>query len=520
MKRNLIKLISALTIGAGALCAIPVITTSCNTPTSKVTDFGVENKYVRDLMPEMIFVKGISINWACDLCKHIVDKDGKLINDTDKIGITCENLPTGLTFTYDKAHKNIRIKGVCNEIIKEDLIFDITYSESSQTLKLACNFEVQQEVDFPEAWLQADTTTVGALKTSGQLSLGTIQKEFLKCNTLRIPIRAYNGSSYVDLTSIGNDCFADASTKKAKIPDNAHIHVVFDDGEGSDASKITNIGVEAFMFCSGVKSVQFPKSLTTIADSAFQGCSKLTSISFPNKLTSIGRKAFAECRDICSVNIVDNITTLTDEAFLDCWGIEEFRIGSGTTTIGTNMLKESPITDLSVDENNTKIGFTGNLGPKAKVVLDKDSTTGQVPDFTSTSTSDETSKARGCMACGEIDLSGITGKSLLANAFSGCCGITSIIIPTGFTINGFAFYSCSGIDEIHFKGTFEEFKQLTFGNYWIGGRTLPHYGTIYAKTAKDAQDIKNWLLTEGLKDKKITRLGIEDWYCAANPENL
>ena len=49
---------------------------------------------------------------------------------------------------------------------------------------------------------------------------------------------------------------------------------------------------EAFYYCSSLRSLVLPDSVTSIGDSAFCGCRSLTDIVIPDSVTSIGHCAF------------------------------------------------------------------------------------------------------------------------------------------------------------------------------------------------------------------------------------
>ena len=72
--------------------------------------------------------------------------------------------------------------------------------------------------------------------------------------------------------------------------------------ETIDLSKVTDIGKEAFMGCSGITSVTLSERLTTINDYAFYGCSAISKITIPNSVVKIGTYAFGRCGEL-TVNI-------------------------------------------------------------------------------------------------------------------------------------------------------------------------------------------------------------------------
>jgi hypothetical protein len=58
---------------------------------------------------------------------------------------------------------------------------------------------------------------------------------------------------------------------------------------------VTNIGNQAFSFCSALTSISISNSLVSISNEAFYYCPSLTSINIPNSVTSIGQLVFRHC---------------------------------------------------------------------------------------------------------------------------------------------------------------------------------------------------------------------------------
>lgn len=58
--------------------------------------------------------------------------------------------------------------------------------------------------------------------------------------------------------------------------------------------KINNIGTKAFYYCSHLKEINMPATLTSIAQQAFANDSSLTAISLPDAIRTIGKKAFSK----------------------------------------------------------------------------------------------------------------------------------------------------------------------------------------------------------------------------------
>ena len=64
---------------------------------------------------------------------------------------------------------------------------------------------------------------------------------------------------------------------------------------------VTEIGNDAFSWCTGLTSVTIPNSVTSIGDWAFSGCSGLTSVTIGNNVKRIGNWAFNGCSSLKEV---------------------------------------------------------------------------------------------------------------------------------------------------------------------------------------------------------------------------
>ena len=69
---------------------------------------------------------------------------------------------------------------------------------------------------------------------------------------------------------------------------------------------------ECFAFCSNLKEIIIPNSVTSIETAAFRDCTGLTSVEIPNSVTSIGEDAFSSCTGLTSITSLIPAESLFD----------------------------------------------------------------------------------------------------------------------------------------------------------------------------------------------------------------
>ena len=248
-------------------------------------------------------------------------------------------------------------------------------------------------------------------------------------------------------------------------------------------NSVTSIGFQAFCNCRKLTSITIPDSVTSIAARAFLGCnglktagpigsgsdyqfswktaipdhafdgSGLTSITIPNTVESIGSHAFGGCESLASIAIPNSVIRIGGGAFCDCSGLTSVSIPDSVTNIGSyafarcNNLKRVNITDLSMwckitfeeDALSNPLSNSANLYIDNKIV-----TNIEIPDSVT------------CIG---------------ACAFTGCCGLESIIIPNSVLgIGNLAFKECSGLTSVTIPDSVTSIGRSAF----LGCRSLTH----------------------------------------------
>ena len=196
-------------------------------------------------------------------------------------------------------------------------------------------------------------------------------------------------------------------------------------GEGVIAfdGEVTEIGEDAFKYCSSLTDITIPNSVILIGDSAFFSCSILTSFTIPDFLTSIGKYAFKYCSSLTDITIPNSVTSIGEFAFSACNNLKVFygkyAADNGRCLIENNTIiayAEASGTTYMIPNNVTSIGY-------AAFAVCSSLTSITIPD---------------------------TIASIGRSAFNGCSSLTSVTIPDSVTsIEYGAFYKCSNLKEVH-----------------------------------------------------------------------
>jgi hypothetical protein len=101
-----------------------------------------------------------------------------------------------------------------------------------------------------------------------------------------------------------------------------------------DGLPVTVIGTYAFYGCRELTSITIPSSVRTIEKSAFAWCTGLKRLDLPNSVTSIGEEAFRECSGLTSITLPPSVTKIEYMMFAQCTGLEQVILSGPVTAIG------------------------------------------------------------------------------------------------------------------------------------------------------------------------------------------
>ena len=226
--------------------------------------------------------------------------------------------------------------------------------------------------------------------------------------------------------------------------------------------KVTRIGNDAFLECSGLTSVTIPNSVTSIGSRAFADCYGLTSITISNSLMSIGRSAFMGCFSLTSIAIPNGVTSILQETFYGCSSLASVTIANSVTSIGEwSFYGCSSLTSITIPNSITSIGDGAfqDCSGLTSITIPNSVTSILQETFSNCSSLASVIIPNSVTSIGDLafsDCSSLTSitipnsvTSIGGGAFAYCSGLTSITIPNSVTsIGGGAFQDCSGLTSI------------------------------------------------------------------------
>jgi hypothetical protein len=93
-----------------------------------------------------------------------------------------------------------------------------------------------------------------------------------------------------------------------------------------DGRKVESIGNGAFQFCSRLKRISVPDTVTAVENAAFKGCSSLTEAELSSGLNSIGALAFQDCISLRTITISNHTNRIEMNSFRGCSAIENVNV--------------------------------------------------------------------------------------------------------------------------------------------------------------------------------------------------
>ena len=270
---------------------------------------------------------------------------------------------------------------------------------------------------------------------------------------------------------------------------------------------ITSVSDVAFEACTGITSLVIPEGVTSIGQAAFKS-TNITSVSLPESLTSIGNGAFQDCPSLTSVTIPSNVTSIGADSFSGS-GLTSVNnlsetpqnIGSETFTNRANATLYVPSGTKSAYEaadywkefkeiiEPSPISFA-DANVKAICVANWDTNeNGELNEDEAAAVTDLGEVFKNNTTITSFDeLQYFTGLTTIGNnAFDGCSGLTSVILPNNVTcIANNAFSYCSSLTSISVPNSLTSIGNSSFwGCSALTSFTIPENVTSIGYSAFD-----------------------------------
>ena len=174
----------------------------------------------------------------------------------------------------------------------------------------------------------------------------------------------------------------------------------------------------------GITTLRIPSKCTAIKSDSVTAWNEyrnfaggITKVEIPETVTEIGDYAFAYFDKLEEANIPDSVTSIGEYAFYNCSGLTNITIGNSVTSIGVEAFMFCRgLTNITIPDSVTIIGN---------------------------------------------------------QTFYYCSSLTNITIPNSVTsIGWYAFGNCSGLTNIDFKGTKNEWNNISKDSYWKDGSSI------------------------------------------------
>lgn len=410
----------------------------------------------------------------------------------------------------------------------------VLYNKNKSTLIRYPQSKADTSFAVPEGVTQiGDSSTQSAFFGASNLTSVSIPASvrtigaaaFYNCNALtNIDFLAAKDGNNFDL-SIGEDAFGYSGLTSIVIP--ARVAAVGGLSRGTfrnntsltsvtfeKGSRITSIPTEAFNFCTALKSIHLPATVTEIERNAFIYCKSLAAVTIEEggEILKIGNTAFKGTKlSVTNINaliknvteiseyayqettstvdedgtlvIPEGITTIGREAFNKANGIKKIQFPSSLVSIESYAFSEcSNLTEVVIPDGVISIGdsaFRGCASLKKVVVPSSVVDLGNYA-FISCFALEEADVAcdigyrmfDGCDKLKNLTL-GNTVTAIGDYAFNGCDSLERVVLPSSLTnvgevpaIGREAFRDCKKLESVAFA---ENYNQITIGEWAFNG---------------------------------------------------
>ena len=346
-------------------------------------------------------------------------------------------------------------------------------------------------------------TTVASNAFSNCANLVSV---YLPSSTTSIADRAFEASAIQRLLNFEN-------TSITSIGAYAFLRCTSLDGTITFPSTLTNLGEEAFQYCSNIDALVFNDCAVNIGRYAFEYCSSIQSVDFGSQLRSLGNCVFRGNSTLDgTITIPSTCTSIASYVFQDCTNIDRLVIENASMSIGAMAFYNcSAMTSVSLGTKLTSIDQSAFRGAGISGTVSIPNTCRFIGDYAFHScanltgitigTNVQTIGTAAFYGCSNvtsltmnstalttvgaeafISLSKMAGSiafpstctSIGQSAFNGCAALTRVTFAGSTAIANLAFYNCSKITYINLGTRVTSIGQSAFrGTKHSGSLTIP-----------------------------------------------
>lgn len=244
-----------------------------------------------------------------------------------------------------------------------------TFTNNNSEVQVISLGRATGNVVIPDTYRGVPVTSIGENAFSGKSKLTGI---VMGDNITSIGASAFYNCTFLEtvtfsknLKSIGAGAFQSCKVLKGAIEIPQSVTEI---GNNAFAycSEITSVklsdGLEVinentFSNCTKLKAITIPNSVKNVADSAFYSCKALKSVSFGNGVDEIGETAFARCEALSSVAFNQGLKTIGPFAFAECLSLQAVTFSKTVETVGENAFSGcEELTDVTLNDELQRIG--------------------------------------------------------------------------------------------------------------------------------------------------------------------
>lgn len=243
--------------------------------------------------------------------------------------------------------------------------------------------------------------------------------------------------------------------------------------------------------------VTIPEGVTSIENMAFSKCSSLTSVLIPNSVRRLGTWVFGGCSNLASIIIPDGVLSIGACTFYDCYKLTSVTIPDSVKEIEYCAFEKcASLTRITIPDSVKEIGWGAFDGCISLISITIPNGVTRIDEAT----------FRECTNLESVTIPNsvtIIGDEV----FIGCISLTNITIPNSVTSIGDRAFRDSGLKDVYYKGTEQQWDNIKWESQCFLKNYLPnvrvHFNCKYSNDLSEIEKEVRRLLSEGKSEKEV-----------------